>query len=207
MFTGQIEKSVSIAGVSFKSTIIRYGSGSVSHQTSLAAGKAGSLTTRTSDVAGTVTANGHGFQVGDLLDLHWTNPDGTAGVRYGVRVDAQDANTFSFDDVPAAAGDVLPAQSTALVASKQTTLDVDFAGDGLKMIVVSCNQKAHIHFRTSAPATAEARKLGAGEPWEWASDMGFANPFAGETVADAKVSNGSTTAATLTLATILDSDS
>jgi len=202
MPTGTISQTASVGGLSIQSTVTRTETGQIGQEVPLPAANAGTLPTRTGDGAGTITLEaGHGIQAGDVIDIYW---DG--GLRYNVTVDTVVGNDITFDDTPAAAGDVLPAQDTAVTVSKQTTIDVDFDGDLLKMIVACSTYRSHIQFRDDTPTVLKAVELPAGEAWSWVSDQGITNPLAGDPVNDVKASNGdSSAAATLKIGALYDS--
>jgi len=189
MPTGTINKIASIAGVSIQSTISRTGTGQIGHEVGLPAGKAGSLTTRTGDGQGEVTGlpTGHGLVASDVVDIHWAGD--SPGCRYSVTIDTAGANNVTFDDTPAAGGDVLPAQGTAVVVTKQVTIDTDFDGDLVTLIVVSADKAAHVQFRTVTPTVLKAQRLVANEGWDWASGQGN-NPLSGNPVDHVKATNG-----------------
>jgi len=199
MPVGSVGITISIAGISIQSAVSRMAEGQISHEVQLPAGKAGTLTTRTSDTVGEATlGDGHGIQTGDVVDVYWTG-----GVRYGVTVGAVAGNAVPLTD--SGDGDVYPAQDTALVASKQVTINTDFDGDDAEMFAAHCTKRAHVNFLDAGQASLEPVELAANEVWWWASSVGPTNPLTGNAVDEVRVSNGTTDAATFKLGILYDS--
>lgn len=166
-----------IGGASIAGTIKRTATGSVSQQFTADAAKAGTLTTRSSDTAGTLTLGvSHGVATSDVVDLYW---DG--GRRYGVTV-----GTVSGTSVPISggSGDVLPAADTAVTCAVQQVIDIDFEGDLLVAIGAVCGKRGQLSLMESTTNHLHI-DLAAGEPWMWAKDAGFANPIAGDGITHA----------------------
>ena len=191
---------ISIAGITIQSSQSRTASGQISHEVSLPVGSAGTLSTRTDDDTGVATLSaGHGLVFGDVVDVYW---DG--GVRYGMDVTAVDGNDVTID---LGAGDVLPAQDTALVVTKVVVIDTDFDGDLMEMIAAASTKRGHIAFRDSTPTVLKAVELTANEAWAWATGTEITNPLAGNPVNDIRASNGdASAAATLKLGVLYDSE-
>lgn len=201
MPTGTLALTGSVAGVTINASVSRTETGQISHEVTLTAGLAGTLSTRTDNDTGilTVTA-GHGIVGTDVIDIYWTG-----GRRYGAVVDSVTATTITFGTVTVGSGDNLPVVDTAIVVAKQQTVDTDFDGDNLKMIVGYADQRAHLHFQENDGTSIASVDLAANEPWWWFSDNGFSNALTGDPVGAIKVTNGTTTAATLRLGLIYDS--
>lgn len=194
MPTNSLTISGSIGGISIQGTVSRTVDGQLSAEVSLAAGKAGSLTTRTDNNTGEATlATGHGITDGAIVDVYW---DG--GMRYGMTV-----GTVAGDVVPidGGGGDNLPVEDTDLVVCVQTEINLDFDGDDVKIVAAMSNRAGHLDFQDSADASLAAVELAANEPWSWVSDTGVANPLTGNAVDKILVSNGdSANTATLKIA-------
>ncbi|KKK73276.1 hypothetical protein LCGC14_2895460 [marine sediment metagenome] len=210
MPTATINKTVSIAGLSFTGQTQRTEAGQIGHQLSLAAAVGGEvsdeLTTRTNDTDGVITLGaGHGFSTADIVDIYWTDASGVDQVRYGSVLSADDANTIT---TSLGAGTVLPSlNTTGMIVCEQTIIDSDFDGDLMEMIVSQCTTRGHLDFQDVGNATLVAVELTANEVWEWASNTGVANPLTGNPVDDIKVSNGSVTSTgTLRIGVLYDSD-
>lgn len=121
--------------------------------TALAAAQTGTLSTRTDDDAGVASlSTGHGITTGMVCDVYWSG-----GVRYGM-----DA-TVSTNDVTldGGAGDVLPAQSTAVTVVQQTEINLNFDGDDMLFIVVTYRNAsdstacAHVDFQDAGDASIQ----------------------------------------------------
>jgi len=206
MPTGTMTSVISIGSVSLQSSVSRTAAGEISHEVSLPAAVAGTLSTRTSDTEGVFTLSGHDLAVNDVIDVYW---DG--GLRYGMKVTA-----VSGDDVTAGgiggsgdegAGDVLPDQGNSVNVDEQAALDTDFDGDKVEMIVVMSTKRGHFDFQDSGGTSLEAGELTAYEPWQWVSASGITNPLAGNPVDSLKLSNGDPGAeATVKVGVIYNSD-
>ena len=212
MNTATAEAVFSIAGISIPVAISRTAASQIGHHlsgaSSLPAGNAGSLTTRTSDTVGvvTTTATGHGIVAEDLVDVYWTG-----GVRYGMAVTLVGGDGDKEITVDSGAGDNLPTQDTAVVITEQVEIDTDFDGDLLQMIVASADRRVHLDFldgTTPTPVSLEAVELPAGgEGWWWIKNWGnYTNPLTGNPVDKVMASCGDAdNAAVLKLALIYDS--
>jgi hypothetical protein len=195
---GTISSNVSLAGISIQSLITREAEGQISHTVALAAGKAGTLTTRTDDNTGEATlGTGHGMAQNDVVDVYWED-----GVRYGMVVGVVAGNVVPIDG---GAGDNLPLADTALVVCKQTEINTDFDGDDAVMFAVHSTKRGHANFQDSGDASLEAVDLAANEVWWWAADTGESNPLSGNAVDKVLVSNGTTEAATLKIGVLYES--
>ena len=117
-----------IAGAPLNSTLSRSADGAIRHgPISLPAADAGTLSTRTTDTSGVATITGTALQIGDTIDIYW---DG--GRRYDVDVDNVVGDDVTFSG---GAGDILPAESTALTAAEQVSIETDF--DGAKLVAIA----------------------------------------------------------------------
>ena len=195
-----INISVGIGGISLKGLIQRSAAGVINQEISLAAAKSGTLSTRTSDTAGTLTlASGHGITDGQEIDIYWS----------GGRAYKATVGTVSGTSVPftGASGDVLPTATTAVTAQVRTVIDTDFDGDLLSLLTAYCPQIGLLQFFDSGDSLLLTIDMAAGEPYFWASSNGFTNPLAGDTVAYAEISQSSTSAVTAKLAALYASTS
>lgn len=198
MTTGQINSTVKIGETVVTKTVSKEEDGSISSKPLLAAGVAGTLSTRTDDNTGVATLTaGHGITDSDTVDVYW---DG--GLRYGMGVTLVAGDDVSVD---LGDGDVLPAQSTVLVACKRQELDVVVDGDKLVMLLAHSVLRAHIEFLTDADASIVARELTANDAWAWASGEGVTNPLAGQTVGKVQASCGEVGTSRLRLVVLYDS--
>jgi hypothetical protein len=183
-----------IGDVSIDAVASRDYEGSITHQGSLPAGKAGTLSLRTDNDSGEATlGGGHGIETGDEIDIFWAG-----GSRYGVTVGTVDGNTVPFGAGGGeGAGDNLPAQATAIVVTKRKVITdgMTFAGNNLKMLVIHCPKRIRFTFESGAGAALLSLDLPANEPWSWLSDQGVTNPLAGVTPASLHLANGESDAA------------
>jgi hypothetical protein len=173
--------------------------GQISEEVALAAGKAGSLTTRTGDTAGEATLSaGHGILTGDKVDIYW---DG--GEQHGATVGTVAGAVVPFTG---GVGTVLPIATTALVVTKQVVINIDFEGDDVAIIVINTTQRAGVDIRDGVDASLKALTLATGASWIWVEGSDATNPLAGATVASMTASCGSaTTAATLKVGVLYSS--
>ncbi|HUW99870.1 MAG TPA: hypothetical protein VMY35_02745 [Phycisphaerae bacterium] len=200
--TATIGSSYSVGGIAFTSTVTRSAAGQIGQVISLPAGAAGAVSAAGVDGL----ADGHGFEASGVINVHWDDPaDGTRKCRRGLTVDVANANDIEFDETPAGEGDALPAEDTPVVVSGQTTLDVDFDGDKARVMAVKSGGEAVVDFRDEAASLA-AVNLVAGEAWSWVADQGVSNPLTGDPVDSIVLSNASTTATTVNIGVLYDSD-
>jgi len=198
MPTGTMTTQISIGGIVATSTATRTESGQISHEVTLPAGKAGTLSTRTDDNTGIATlALGHGITDADTVDVYWVG-----GCRYGMTVTAYDTTTVSID---LGAGDNFPTVDAAIVVTPQVTINTDFDGDDVKMIAAIATLRAHIDFQNDTPASLNAVELTANEAWAWVSDSGYANPLTGDPVDVIMASAGTAAETTLKIGVLYDS--
>lgn len=143
------------------------------------------------------TITGTALQIGDTIDIYW---DG--GRRYDVDVDNVVGDDVTFSG---GAGDILPAESTALTAAEQVSIETDFDGARLVAIGALANVRGHLSFREGS-ATELSVDLTAKEAWFWVDQSTAANPLASTVVDTVKASQaGSTAAATLDIGVLYDS--
>lgn len=185
--------SASIGGKAISGTLTRadaateIGTGTVPGSP-LAAGNAGTLTTRTDDDTGVITASSadHDILNGDVVDVYWSG-----GLRRGMSVTAVAGTAISIN---LGAGTVLPALSTVVVVDKQVVLDVDATAAAIIQAAASAQRRASIQFQEAAGTPIASLDLGLsgvdGEAWEWSSDTAVATPF-GADVGKIVISNGS----------------
>ncbi len=191
--------STVIAGTTITSTIRRTEEIAERVSLSMAAGLAGTLSTRTDNDTGVLTvATGHGITISDTVAVFWNG-----GFVKNCDVTAVTSTTISID---AAIGDNLPTATTAIVVSKQNSYSLLLSGDTLRVMAISCGQRALVDFRSSAPATLLAYDMAESEGRTWLSESDVTNPLAGDTVATVHVANGGTTAATVAIGFLKSGD-
>ena len=201
---GTIQQTASVGGLSIQSTVNREAEGQIGQSIALPAAKTGTLSTRTSDTAGTLTLEAdHGITDSDVINIFWLDADGVYHCAYGATVGTVDGNDVPFTG---ASGDVLPTEDDVITASEVVVIDVDFDGDLAEMLAAGCDKLSHIAFRNDTPTVLAAVMLLEREGWSWASDQGVANPLTGDRVNDVLASNGDATAAgTLQIGVLYDS--
>lgn len=198
MGTVRLSTTVSAGGYSISGRTDRTAEGQVGQQVSLAAGKTGTLTTRTDANTGVATmTGGHGLLTNDVCDVFWAT-----GARYGMTATVA-VNAVTLDG---GGGDDLPSTSTALVVCKETEITCVFDGDTALILAAMSTQRGYLQFQESDDTVIFAVELPtANEDWNWASDKGQANPITGDPTAKLVVSNASSsTAATFTFIALLD---
>lgn len=161
---------------------------------SITAAQPGSLTTRGSNTAGTVTMTNtttHGIVDGQRIDLYWSG-----GQAYGATVGTVAGAAVPFTG---AAGTVLPIATTAINVGIPTQRLIALTGDNLSAVVMYAVNRAQVVFASSAPAALLAVTLGttmtAGGSYNWYTGNGVTNPLAGVTVASVWMSHENTAAA------------
>lgn len=153
---------------------------------SVAAAKAGSLTTRTDNTSGTLTMDaGHGFTTSAVIDLFWAG-----GSRRNVTV-----GTVSGNSVPVSggSGDNLPLAATAVTAMLPT--QIAFSADATstgQAVVAACPVNGWVVFRNSTTVLA-AYQIRAGQGCDiWMTGLG-ANPLAAAAVTNVLFSHADAT--------------
>jgi hypothetical protein len=187
--TANYTRSLSCAGLSFSLSSAISSDLAIPFSVSVAAAKVGALTTRTDDNTGTLTMNaGHGITDAQRLDVYWSG-----GSRRGMTV-----GTVATNEVPVdgGAGDVLPADETAVTAMVPSEEALVVTGNNAVTVAVSCPVGGTVVFATSANAEVYASVRTAAVPTSsWVSDDGGTNPLAGGSVAKVFLSHGSSAAA------------
>ena len=149
--------NLSIGGVNIARGVPRTGDHPNPYEVTLPAGKAGTLSTRTDNDTGVATvASGHGITTSDKVDVYWSG-----GMRYGMSVTATTSTTISVD---AGAGDNFPVAATAIVVTKQVSVNTAIDGDNIQVIGILAEYAtnpspavmSHVHFQSSAPAISRS---------------------------------------------------
>ena len=118
MSTASVTGSATLGEDTFNSSTTQTGDGRVRRGVTLAAAKSGTLTTRSSGTAGTLTmASGHGFTNGQIIDIYWATGQCTRAT----------IGTVATNSVPftGAGGDALPAANTEITAMVESVEDFD----------------------------------------------------------------------------------
>lgn len=190
-----ITNAVSIAGggLSIQRAVTRTGSGSIALEETLTVAQSGTLTTRTDADTGEITMSdgGHTIATSDVVDVYW---DG--GVQYGITVGTVSGTAVPIDS---GSGDDLPSTSTAVTIVVQSTATISIDGDntGILGIVLETNDQTlttagHIQFLDSGSSEIAEIDLVANVPQIWDITGGSANPFTGNPIVSAKVSQAGT---------------
>lgn len=185
MSTLNINISASPGGVSVQGNLTPTANGQIGENCPLAAAQAGALSTRTSDTAGVITATATPVPTtGDPVDVYWAG-----GMRAGMTATvAGNAVTLS-----GGVGDVLPAALTAVTFQKPKTVSlVDIDGDDLQLLTASATTRSAVLFRDDT-GTAIGTPIGiaaGGVIMPVCRGLGPANPLAGTSLGDCRISNG-----------------
>ncbi len=184
-YSGSGVLTYTVAGLSFPTNLSVTSTLAPIFDQTVAAAKIGSLTTRGSATAGTLTMNaGHGFTTGARLDIYW---DG--GRRYGVTIGTVSTNSVPFTG---GAGDDLPVTSTAVTAMLPTVV-TPFAvtGDQAQAVLAGVGSAfaGTVIYAASDNSTILAILLtSAIKSYVWVTGQGT-NPLAGTTVAKVYISH------------------
>lgn len=189
MATANITRGSAALGQGFAYTRDLTTNGHIGKDNSLAAAKTGTLTTRTSNTAGTLTmAAGHGFTDGQVIDIYWSTGQCTSAT----------IGTVATNSVPftSATGDVLPAATTAITAMVQTVEPFSFADADLKALFVKADLVAcSVTFRDgSAAVVGVVRVKAGGKHFVWDDEMGATIPVSDD-VASIAFTHGDSAAA------------
>ena len=134
-YTATISRNASAVGQSWNGVRTLTTDGQLGKSPTIAAAKTGTLTTRTSDTAGTLTmASGHGITTGAKIDIYWSSGQATNAT----------AGTVSGNSVPftSATGPVLPAADTAVTVMVQRDEDFSFLDANLAALFVGAGTAA-----------------------------------------------------------------
>jgi hypothetical protein len=188
---GKCSMTLSLPGTSISATVSRPSSGGVQAQeVTLPAAVAGTLTTRTDNGNGTLTMGAnHGITDGQILAIFGP----TSGVTYFATVGTVSGNSVPF--TAADAGDVLPANNSAVTVDVITDLNVDFDGDNLEILGAMMDRRGLVVFEDAGNTVIDGQELTANEPYLYISGgMTGNNPLAGNAVDQVKIANGDSTA-------------
>lgn len=193
---GTIQKSITVSGggLSQSKAAVRQPDSVTGYgPIAIAAGKSGTLTTRTDNNTGTLTmASGHGLTDGAKIDIYWAG-----GVQYDVTVGTVSVNSVPIDG---GVGDNLPSTSTAIVACVRTQVNINLDGDVASLVSLLADYqnpssvgKAHIDFQDDADDVIAAFTLPANDLHVTDIGAGDTNIYTGDPITKAFVSNGSAT--------------
>lgn len=193
-FEIRVRESTSLGGRSASSQTTISGEGLASKEITVAAAKVGALTTRTDDETGTLTMNsGHGITTGAIIDLYWSG-----GSRRGILVGTVSVNSVPIGADDSGAGDVLPADETAITACVRTEEALAVVGNNVVAIEYYSTKRGTIVLADSSDVELAATIDGLGLNQErsqlWYESRNATNPLSGDTVAKVFFSNGDSTA-------------
>jgi hypothetical protein len=202
MATGTIETTTIVAGIRRKTTTTKtYDSGTHfgdgSGNIPLAAGKVVTEWVKTdADTAACTLPGGHGYSTGKF-DVYWTG-----GVRYDVdgtvSTNALGLDSGTGDDFPESA-------EVGVIVCPPQQVDTSIDGDAVVLLHIDCTQRSHVLFMDADTDTIFASEVLADECIEWHDTSPHANPMTGDPITVCWASNGSTTAAILTILVGVDS--
>ena len=159
----------------------------------LAVGSQGELTTRTDDDTGVVTtdAAGHGIEVADYVDVHWSG-----GSRAHMEVTNVSDTAITVDG---GSGDNLPVgpdgstSGTTVVIQDPEAFDCTFDGDNLRLIGFGGARQSRWTFVDASNNVLLSSHVEASAAYGWSTDFGTSTPITGNAVKYVYVSNGSAT--------------
>ena len=193
----RIDKSASALGRTVSYTRTVTSDGGVLVEPSLAAAKTGTLSTRSSNTAGTLTmSSGHGITDGQKIDIYW---DG------GVRTNAT-VGTVATNSVPITSGgnDNLPTQGTAVTVMVVHGEDCGFTYTGLVGLMVDAAGPSACVARFVDSGGSDVGLITvetAGRAYVWCDDAG-SSPLSGSPVT-VYVTHGDSSAARVVTVTAL----
>jgi hypothetical protein len=190
--TATVSKTFSVGGLTFSEQKSVANKGVVSREETIPAAKTGTLTTRTSDSVGEITGQAdHGVLTGDIIDIYWT-AGGALLSRRGITVGTVAALAIPITD---GAGDVLPADETALTLMKRQTFDLKFDGSDL-VALFAYSAAAQTTIVLSGDDGVEDHPIlmsTAGQTYDWTSGNGVTNPVIGDAITQVHITQGDST--------------
>jgi hypothetical protein len=185
-----IQKTYSAAGKSFSEQRNVSGENMFSKETSLPAAKLGTLTTRTDNDTGLLTmAAGHGFVVGQKLDLFW-EVAGVKGTRRNMNVTAVGGTGGNDVTVDGGAGDNLPAAATANIAvTGGDSVDISIDPDDMVAFVMYISGRGNVQFLDAGGVELKAYVFPDSMSDIWYKDSGITNPLGGNPIAKIRLTS------------------
>lgn len=152
---------------------------------------AGSLTTRTNNSTGTITASNanHLITTGMLVDLYW----GTSNSRRGVTIGTVSTTACPLSD--SGVGDVLPIANTNIVMAPVTSIGIGITGNNVLAITVDPNQNGDGAFSLLDSSAEVLGQRVTDTDYVWFEGSGVDNPVVNSTLDTLNVSVNDTTAA------------
>lgn len=189
--------SISGGGIAPSAAQTRESDSAEGFEVALPAGKAGTLSTRTDDDTGVITAAAHGLVVGDKVSVFWTG-----GRRYNMTVSAVAGNdvTVGTGAGEVGAGTVFPVVTTPVVITKEVQITISLDGDLLVLFGIKpaytnslATFKSHITYFDAGNAIIAHQDLNANQLVVIDVAGGNTNPFTGNPITYARAANGSST--------------
>lgn len=198
----KVSRGYTVAGKSFSGNRTINGDSAVLKDPgSVAAAKAGQLTTRTDNDTGTLTmSSGHGITTGARLDIFWEEA-GVKGSRYGVTVGTVATNSVPID---AGAGDNLPTNLTNITAMVPLEFEITVSSDEIVGACCYAGAQANFVFTDGSDAVQAVFQVdAAGDAAGWDTGEGTTSPFDSTTIVKLYMSHGGAAAAQLRAALVL----
>ena len=174
-------RNISALGFSVQIDNGSSGDGFAGASPSILPAKTGTLTTRTDNDTGVVTAEtGHGIISTDLVDVYW---DDGKRVRMVATVSG---DAVSLDG---GAGDNLPAQDTEVTMMVPQSEVVGIVGNNMVALLARADTRATIHLKNGGTVHHTIDIASATDGYGWNSTDGVTNPIAGDTVLTAHMSH------------------
>jgi hypothetical protein len=201
---GTVEITISAGGISIQSVVTRtQDAGIPPQEIAVAAAKAGTLSTRTNDTAGTLTmAANHGITNAAKIDIGWNDSSSDFQACYGATV-----GTVSNLSVPftGAAGTVLPTENATIAAQVRLPQNVAWDNDDGVLLGFMSTRNGHVVFEDSGNNVLKAQRMRASEACLYWDEGFMANPITGNAVEQLQLTNlDSANAATFKLCGLYD---
>lgn len=190
--TTKINLNTTVGGVQFAQLRNVSSEAAIVQERTVGAAQAGTLTTRSSNTAGTITmgSGGHTVTTGARVDLYWTE-SGTAGCRRGVTV-----GTVSGTSVPitGGSGDNLPSAAVAIKVAIPVSFSTPLTGNKVKALLLGAPEAKTQFVLCSSGNTEELYKqVPQGGVFSWDSGSLETNPISGDTIVNTWISHDDTT--------------
>ena len=197
MISAQITRNTQVAGLSFPESRAVSANFAILHDALIAGGAAATLTVRTDNTSGSITAStGHGITTAQVVDLYWVG-----GQRRGVIVGTVATNVIPFSG---GLGDVLPAAAFAVVVSPRTQLPASVIGNNIAYFSMYATNRGTLTFTGSDSVEDVAYVIDDGGVIDWRANAGVANPLAAQTNAYVYASHGQTSAKSMKVAILFN---
>lgn len=172
--TVQITKTLRIDSTTYSENRSITAKKSVRHSESVAAAKAGTITSGTATLS-----SGHGITTGQIVSAFWTT-GGAAKCRRNVTV-----GTVSGTSVPltGGTGDTLPSGGAAIVLQVETIVEMRFDADDVQAVFASCSGPFVAWFSDDANTElGQFSAPNAGQAKEWNVQEGVNSPLTAASV-------------------------